>query len=167
MNWDESKQALIMDYLKTKSQEAIVGMNIFESPHYFASPQDFAAQVGQSAIYSKEYKIKYLIFSFSQFKNLKKGCEEDPNVFLYYKAQLYRTFQQGTLTDPNSHDLLIADLIKLRNYMLNSADIVTNQITIHDIEQLGDMVNIQQSNFVVGDIGDWVNLRFTIEVNYG
>ena len=164
-NWDEARQTQILDWFESKSLEALPTMNVMRTPMYYSSPQDFATRHEEQ--YEKGiYKVRYLMFSYGGFVNSRtKGCEHDPIVNISYRAQLYRSTQQPKTAELNSHDLLVADLITLRNYFLNSLDIEQNKVVITDIKQIGQMIAVQESQFVVGDIGDWVNLQFDVEVN--
>lgn len=168
MLWNKTRHTQIVAFLKTKIEEALPEYKVLAFPYYFASPQDFAASFGENSNFDpKTYKVKCAIIYYGNFLNSKtKGCEDDPNLFIALKIQLYRTLQQHTVGDVNSHDLLVDDIIDLRNKLLNNLDIEFNRITIHEIAQMGDMINAQQCQFVVGDLGDWVNLRLTIEVNH-
>ena len=164
--WDVTKNTEIMNYLEQKALEAVPTWNVFRTPTYFASPQDFAAVAGDT--YTKPYKCIYAIFEFANFQNsLTKGCEHDPNVLLTYQVQLYRSYQEAIDSGSNSHDLLLGDLIAFRNTILGGLTINPNSVEIIRIDQLGDMQKAINCPYIVNDIGDLVNLRITVEVNNG
>jgi hypothetical protein len=164
----KTRYDFIINLLEQKAKEALPEHKVLKFPYYFASPQDFAAQYEESATYSeKTYKVKYLMFEYGTFVNSKtKGCEDDPNLILSLKFQLYRTLQQHKIGDVNSHDLLVSDVIAIRNKLLGNLDLEYNRVTIQDIIQMGDMITAQPCQFVIGDLGDWVNVRLNIEVNH-
>ncbi len=154
----------IIDFLENKSQVALPAMYVFKTPHYFASPQDFAAQVEDA--YTKEYKPKYLMFNYGSFRDdTTKGCDDDPLVKITFIAQLYRSIQQAKTGEDNSHDLLVTDLITLRNAFLLDRVIEPENIEHEALVQVGDFIRFQKCEHIVSEIGNWVNFRVTVEVN--
>lgn len=167
MLWNSTKHKQILAFLETKLKEALPEYKVLAFPYYFSSPQDFASHFDEGVNFdAKTYDVKCAILYYGTFVNSKtKGCEDDPNLFVVLKLQIYRTFRQYKFGEPASHDLLVDDIISARNKLLQNLDIEFNRITIHEIVQMGDMTNVQPCQFVVGDVGDWVNLRIAIEVN--
>lgn len=156
----------IITYLVTKARTALPSVKVIETPTYFASPQDFAAFVGDS--YVKPYKCKYLIFSYGTFRDSpNKGCDDDPDLFVTFRMQLYRTVQERRAAQSNSHDLLVTDFIALRNAFLINRDIRMSAIVHNALTQTGDMVNAGNSEYIVGDVGDWMNFRVEVEIHNG
>lgn len=156
----------IVDFLETKVLTILPDMHVFKTPHYFASPQDFAGQVEDN--YTSEYKVKYAMFSYGVFVDSKtKGCDDDPNVNVNFRLQLYRSIQQAKTGQDNSHDLLINDLVDLRNGFLTDRVIELHNIEHEGLVQVGDLVRVQQCEHIVNELGNWVNLRVGVEINNG
>jgi hypothetical protein len=155
----------ILAFLKNKAEVALPTVNVFDTPQYFASPQDFAAVAEETFI--KPYKARYLMFSYGTFQDLSKGCDDNPAVNVTFKLQLYRTFQQFKTGGSSSHNLLVNDFIVLRNAFLQDRVIISNNIEHNALTQTGDLVLAGNSEYILNDVGDWMNFRLTVEVNNG
>lgn len=169
MLWTEAVQTQIIDFLYNKVVATLPGMHGFKTPHYFASAQDFAAQVGDT--FANTYRPKYFMFSYGTFRDdPTKGCDDDPLVYITFTGQLYRSIQQTKTGQDNSHDLLVKDLINLRNAFLDDRVIATSgaiSIEHQALVQVGDFVRFQKCEHIVNEVGNWVNFRVTTEVNNG
>ena len=165
--WTTARQQLIIDFYEAKVLATLAGMHVFKTPHFFATAQDFAAQVQDT--FTSSYKVKYAMFSYETFRDdPTKGCDDDPLVKPTVNLQLYRSIQQARTGQDNSHDLLVDDLINLRNAFLVDRVIVPDNIEHGALVQVGGMVRIQKCEHIAKDeFGSWINLRVTAEVNNG
>lgn len=158
----------IVNFIKDKVLTTLPDFNkhVFTTPIYFPSAQDFAART-EDTYNQKTYKIKYVMFSFANYRDAVKGDDENPDVFLTFNFQLFRQIQQFVTDQPNSHDLIVADMIKLMNSFNRDRDISGfpgKTIAHSSLVQSGDMAKAQESEYIVDVIGDWINYRLTVEV---
>ena len=161
---DQAKETVIRDFIVAKAQTALSTEKVFRTRKLFASSQDFAARTTQS--YIPAFKAHYLMISLASLRDdPRKGCDDDPVVFITYALQLYRDSQEEKDAKPNSHDMLVRDTLLLRNSFLKDRDIVGDQIVHQALVQVGEMVKVQPCEHIVGTLGDWLNFRLTVEVN--
>lgn len=164
MNLTTARELQIRTFLQTKAQAALPGMKVMRTRKLFASPQDFAARTSQT--YIDAFKASYLMISFVGFRDdQSKGCDDDPVSYVTYALQLYRDSQEEKSTGSNSHDLLVADTINLRNAFLVDRVVIAAKIEHQALIQVGEMVKVQPCEHIVGTEGDWLNFRLTVEVN--
>lgn len=167
MKLTTARENTIRAYLAAQSLIALpdYANHIFPTPVYFASAQDFAAMV-QETFVQKTYKVFYLMINFGRFEDSRtRGCDDDPVLTVSYKFQLFRETQEARNSNPNSHDQLVTDMVNLRNRFLATQDITPNQIVHSPLVQVGDMITIQDCEYVVGILGDWMNFRVNVEIN--
>lgn len=153
-------ESKLRDHIEILASESIPEYEFFRNPVWFSSDKDYLSYISQN--YDQNFPIKYLMLSYSGFKDSRtNGCEEDPDVFVFYKLQMFRRYFQDE--DDNSHDELIHDMITFRTKVLNSLDIEKGK-TILSFSQSGAMVNYTPSEHIIGVFGDWFNFEMKIEV---
>lgn len=161
-----AKELGIRESLKSIALAALPAYEgrILKTPVYFASGQDFAKMVGDT--YTTQYRVSYIIMSVGRIEaSNTKGCDDDPITWVTYKFQLFRQFQEYTESQSNSHDLVVADYITLYNAFNQGKDIDNNKITQYGLQMSGDALNVVESPFVRGVLGDWIDYRVRVEVN--
>ncbi len=161
-----ARELSFRQFIKAKLITLLLDVPGFDTPYYFAAPQDFAATVEEIFI-EGIYKVRYSMLSFAGFVDSKtRGCDENPSVFMNYDIQLFRQDQEARDGQPNSHDLLIQDMCALRESFLRDRDIEQNKVTHSALVMRGEMAKALPCEHVSsGVIGDWINFRLTIEVN--
>lgn len=160
----QAKETICRTHIKDTVSFLLPGENVFRTRKFFASPQDFAAQTNQT--YVKGFKTTYFMIQFSHIElSKKKGCDDDPVVWVYYSCQLYRDVQEEKTTGSNSHDLMVNDAITLINGFLDQVQLDSDKIQSYYLEQVGPMIKVQPCEYVLETIGDWINFKIAFEVN--
>lgn len=161
--FSQTAESLIRNWIMQIVQDSIPTAERFRSPYYFSTDADYLSFIDQEFV--NNYPIEYFMLSFGMYKNsLKKGCEDDPDVFLIYEAQYFRRFHQDNDANENSHDIIVNNMILLRDKVLQRLDIEPNKKTILSFDQAGGMVKYEESEYVAGIFGDWFNFEITVEV---
>ena len=155
----------IRGFLSNKALGVLPDLPTFITPYYWRSQQEFAGMIKED--FDTQFKVNYLIWTLTGFRDSKtKGCDEDPSVFILYKAQLFKEFEEAIDGKPNSHDEIVDQMITLRNRFLVSREIQMNHITHSGLFQLGPIQAPRQSEHIFENcVGEWFNFQVEVEIN--
>lgn len=157
---DKTKELSFRSYI-VQTVEQYITIPTFKSLWYFNSAQDFLSTEDEEMANNKP--ISYFMLGFGNFANTKKGCEDNPDVFVYYRAQMFQRYFQSDSQASNSHDVLVANLCDLRNGFLRTLELNVPSQQLR-LKQLGEITRFQPCEHIVGVFGDWVNFQIEVEV---
>jgi hypothetical protein len=149
------------DFIKSQAESAVSGLTAFKSPWFFQNVADYASALDVPN--ELNLPIFYLMTSFGDLKDLKKGCDDDPDVFVTYNLELFRRYFQSDDRTKCSHDIVVKSFTLLRDKFLDSMDVSSGK-TQSGLKQVGPLIKFRPSNYVLGTFGDWMNLSITFEV---
>lgn len=155
-------------WFKSELEPVIPGLTVVSTPYYFTSKQDFIKQSGGTWVNDEQSRVNYLMINYSNFVDVyNEICEDNPNVLVTYRMQLFKEFEEVRSDGSHSTDDLVAQFIAIKNYLLDHTDILTISDTVvshRNIFQFENAVLFKPCEHVVKCIGDWLNLGIQVEV---
>jgi hypothetical protein len=142
------------------------GDNVFETPYYFASREDFAATVGiDGSATIKALEIRFVQLAFLNFIDTGQGTDQCPTLQVNYNVFMFQQFIQIRKDEQGSrpyNDYVAWVMNMMRAFFVNRQ--ITAEASITLFSQPEFIAAGQYSIYLPDVKGIFTSLRATLEV---
>lgn len=171
--WTQEKELASRNWIKDTINEVVPDLPVMITPFYFSSKEDFIAQCHQSLVDSMDksqfeaFEAYFAEITFLRFQDSDtEGCDDNPVTFVFYNVHIFKQFKDVRSAGTNSHDELLDLVVALHNKFLDDREHPTygEALTRYPLTQPNNLQRRAESEFLVGQIGDIINLQVRMEV---
>jgi len=172
-NWTAAKEKASRDWAKSTINAVDPDLPVMITPFYFSGKEDFIAQVYQMQVDSMTeaqydaFESSFAIITFLRFQDSDTdGCDDNPVTFVWYNIHIFKQFKDVRAAGTNSHDELLDLVVALHNRFLDDREHPTygESLTRYPLTQPNNLQRRAESEFLVGQVGDIINLQVRMEV---
>lgn len=172
-NWTDVKEKASRDWIKDSINAVDATLPVMVTPFYFSGKEDLIAQLHQSSVdtLTKEeyeaFEASFATITFLRFQDSDTdGCDDNPVTWVYYNIHVFKQFKDVRSAGTNSHDELLALAVALHNKFLDDREHPTygESLTRYPLTMPNNLQRRAESEFLVGQIGDIINLQVRMEV---